>query len=101
MNPPSLPAAVLPNGGSRDLGEDVLQSAEEAVLARDPLTAAVDAAPFSAARTGRRTAGHPAGKSYLGAIRSQVAAHPGRCALIAAAAGALVAALLRRQWRGR
>jgi hypothetical protein len=92
-----LPPSVLPNGGSRDLAEDVFQSAEEAVLTQ-AVPVAGDAVPSRADRSIRRTAGN---RASMSAIRSHVAANPCRSALLAAAAGALVAAVLRRQVRGR
>jgi hypothetical protein len=93
-----LPASVLPNGGSRDLAEDVFQSAEQAVLTQ-AIPVAGDAAPSSRAdRSIRRT---PGSRASMSAIRSHVAANPCRSALLAAAAGALVAAVVRRQVRGR
>lgn len=78
---------AVPVAPSRSLNEDVLQSAEQAVLsnpASDGLLAGSEAAA-------------PAGVlvRYRQALASQVARKPGQAALIAMAAGALTAALLR------
>ena len=90
---------------SRQLNDEVLQSAEEAVLVE---AAAPDAEIFTPSgaspadssalhvRSGRLSTA-----SYKNAVRQHVAASPYQSALLAAAAGALVAVLLRAKWRKR
>ena len=79
---------AVPAAPSRPLNEDVLQSAQQAVLsnpASDGILATADqdaAAPGALAR-------------YRDSLADQVARKPGQSALLALAAGALGAALLR------
>lgn len=87
---PPIPACALPNGGSRELAEDVFQTAEEAVLAQDALPVKGEAEPSRAA-----------GRPFMSAVRLQVAARPCQSALLAAAAGALAMLVLRQRLRGR
>jgi hypothetical protein len=84
---PPLPASALPNGGSRELAEDVFQTAEEAVLVQGTLPVKEEVEPHS--------------RPFMSAIRSHVAARPCQSALLAAAAGALAMLVLRRRLRGR
>ncbi|WP_096698891.1 hypothetical protein [Polaromonas sp. AER18D-145] len=80
---------ALPPAPSRPLTEDVLQSAEQAVLsnpASDGLLLA--AVGHDAAAPGVLT-------RYRDSLADQVARKPGQSALLALAAGALGAALLR------
>lgn len=87
---------------SRQLNDEVLQSAEEAVLVE---AAAPDAEIFtpSGASPADSSAlhGRLSTASYKNAVRQHVAASPYQSALLAAAAGALVAVLLRAKWRKR
>jgi hypothetical protein len=77
----------------RRLAEDVFQSAEEAVLAEGQAEAFADVSPPA------RQAGRGA-SSFMNGVRSQVAARPCQSALLAAAAGALAALVLKSQLRG-
>ena len=90
----------------RQLEDDVLQSAEEAVLVDAGVMKPED---FSASRTVPETAGDHHQQNfpsrsrsrsrYEEAIRRYVAAQPYQSALLAAMAGALVAQALRTGWR--
>lgn len=106
MNTPTLspaaPAATeLPpiDLAPRRLTDDVFQSAEEAVLVEEKSDPFADTLPSIPARevevTPRRTF------SLATAIQSRVAERPCQSALLAAAAGALAAIVLRSQLRGR
>jgi hypothetical protein len=93
---------------SRQLNDEVLQSAEEAVLvaAAAPDGGVFPTAPSSPARSPdiHAPAPHPARSSYSSyqtAVRQYVAANPCQSALMAAAAGALAALLLRSRLRMR
>ena len=88
---PPIPASALPNGGSRELAEDVFQTAEEAVLAQDALPVTGEAEPGHSARN----------RPFMSAVRSHVAARPCQAVLLAAAAGALAMLILRQRLRGR
>jgi hypothetical protein len=85
----------------RQLEDDVLQSAEEAVLVDAGVMKPED---FSASRTVPETAGDhhqqnfPSRSLYEEVIRRYVAAQPYQSALLAAVAGALVAQALRTGW---
>jgi hypothetical protein len=86
---------------SRHLNDEVLQSAEDAVLVE---AAAPGGGVFPTAPS--RPAGHepdpsPASSSYKKAVRQYVAARPCQSALMAAAVGALAAMLLRSRLRKR
>lgn len=83
----------------RRLADDVFQSAEEAVLAEGQADAFADALPSAAASGTARPAVHRA-SSFMTGVRSHVAAKPCQSALLAAAAGALAALVLRSQLRG-
>lgn len=96
LSQPPIPASALPNGGSRELADDVFQSAEEAVLAQSARPDA-DALSASAAPGIRRAASGP----VMQAVRSHVVARPCQSALLAAAAGALAMLVLRQRMRGR
>jgi len=91
----------------RQLEEEVLQSAEEAVLAEAGATESiVEPANLSASRTLPETvrARHRQNPSsrYEDAVRRYVAAQPCQSALLAAVAGALAMLVLRLGWhRGR
>ena len=105
MNMSTLPSAAAAatdappiDLGPRPLTDDVFQSAEEAVLAEaqvdpfaDTLPPMSDPQPDTASR--QRF-------SLATAIQSHVAARPCQSALLAAAAGALAAIVLRSQLRG-
>ena len=84
----------------RPLTDDVFQSAEEAVLAEGQADAFADVSPPAAAavdtarQAGRRVS------SFMNGVRSHVAAKPCQSALLAAAAGALAALVLKSQLRG-
>jgi hypothetical protein len=93
LSPPPIPASALPNGGSRPLADDVFQSAEDAVLMQSTLPDAMGAASPDA----RPVPVQGGSGSVLQTVRSQVAARPCEAALLAAAAGALAAWLLRRR----
>lgn len=86
----------------RQLEDEVLQSAEEAVLVDAGVMKPED---FSAWRTVPETVGDhhqqnfPSRSRYEEAIRRYVAAQPYQSALLAAVAGALVAQALRTGWR--
>lgn len=90
---PLIPASALPNGGSRELAEDVFQTAEEAVLVQGALPVTGEAEPGLSRATRNRP--------FMSAVRSHVAAKPCQSALLAAAAGALAMLVLRRRLRGR
>jgi hypothetical protein len=106
MNMPTLsPAAPvateLPpvNLAPRQLTDDVFQTAEEAVLAEGQTDPFADTLPPTSAREAD-VAARPS-FSLATAIQSHVAARPCQSALLAAAAGALAAIVLRSQLRGR
>lgn len=106
MNMPTLsqaePAASrLPplDLAPRRLADDVFQSAEEAVLAEGQADAFADVLPSAAASDTARPAGRPV-SSFMNGMRSHVAAKPYQSALLAAAAGALAALVLKSQLRG-
>jgi len=85
----------------RPLTDDVFQSAEEAVLAEGQADAFADVSPPAAAAVDTaRQAGRRA-SLLMNGVRSHVAAKPCQSALLAAAAGALAALVLRSQLRGR
>jgi ElaB/YqjD/DUF883 family membrane-anchored ribosome-binding protein len=90
------PVQALP----RQLGEDVLQSAEEAVLSNPASVEGVhpqmQTLELEAAVGGNALASH-----YQDAVARYVAQNPCQSALIATAAGALAAALLRSMVRRR
>lgn len=73
---------------SRPLNEDVLQSAEQAVLSNPASDGMLAPADHDAAAAGVLV-------RYREALAHQVARKPGQSALLALAAGALAAALLR------
>lgn len=73
---------------SRSLNEDVLQSAEQAVLSNPASDGILAPAGQHAAPTGALV-------RYREALAGQVARKPGQSALLALAAGALAAAALR------
>ncbi|OOG39838.1 hypothetical protein [Polaromonas sp. A23] len=92
---PSLNDEISPQSQPRQLGDDVLQSAEEAVLV-NPTSA--EAALFQTVSVGGTEAEKGAGGSlsrYQEALCAYVARKPGTSALMAAATGALVAGLLK------
>ena len=85
----------------RPLTDGVFQSAEEAVLAEGRADALADVSPPAAQPSGAaRQAGRRA-SAFMTGVRSHVAAKPCQSALLAAAAGALAALVLRSQLRGR
>jgi hypothetical protein len=85
---------------SRHLNDEVLQSAEEAVLVEAGALAGVF--PTTTARPdGQGPVAYPAPSSYEKAVRQYVAANPGQSALVAAALGALAAMVLRARLRKR
>lgn len=89
MTTPSIEEErTLPAPPSRPLNEDVLQSAEQAVLSNPASDGILAPADHDAAAPGVLT-------RYRGSLASQVARKPGQSALLALAAGALTAALLR------
>jgi hypothetical protein len=94
--PPPIPASALPNGGSRELADDVFQSAEEAVLVQ-----ALPDVMGAASRDAQPTVNRGRSSSVMQAVRSQVAARPCEAALLAASAGALAMWTLRRRLRER
>jgi hypothetical protein len=99
---PAEPAATrLPplDLAPRRLADDVFQSAEEAVRVEGQADSFADALPSAAAPDVARQGGGRA-FSFTKAIRSHVAAKPCQSALLAAAAGALAALVLRSQLRG-
>lgn len=105
MNMSTLPSATaaatdLPpvDLRPRRLADDVFQTAEEAVLAEGQADAFADTLPHMA---DREPAAARRGFSLATAIQSHVAARPCQSALLAAAAGALAAIVLRSQLRGR
>lgn len=79
---------AVPAAPSRSLNEDVLQSAEQAVLSNPASDGILAAAGHDAAAPGVLT-------RYRESLADQVARKPGQSALLALAAGALGAALLR------
>ena len=85
--PPGEEHAV-PAVPSRPLNEDVLQSAEQAVLSNPASDGMLAPAGHDAAAMGVLV-------RYREALASQVARKPAQSALLALAAGALAAALLR------
>jgi hypothetical protein len=78
----------VPAAPSRSLNEDVLQSAEQAVLGNPASDGILAPAGHDAAAPGVLT-------RYRESLASQVARKPGQSALLALAAGALAAAALR------
>lgn len=84
----------------RQLKDEVLQSAEEAVLVE---AGAVEPEDFSASRTVPETVGDRYHQNlpshYEDTVRRYVAAQPYQSALLAAVAGALVALALHTGWR--
>lgn len=99
---PAAPAATeLPpvNLAPRRLTEDVFQTAQEAVLAEGQVDPFADTLPPMSAREAELAMRRPF--SLAKAIQSHVAARPCQSALLAAAAGALAAIVLRSQLRGR
>lgn len=99
---PAAPAATeLPpvNLAPRRLTDDVFQTAEEAVLAEGQADPFADTVPSMSARQAD-LAIRPS-FSLAKAIQSHVAARPCQSALLAAAAGALAAVVIRSQLRGR
>lgn len=79
---------AVPAAPSRSLNEDVLQSAEQAVLSNPASDGILAPADHDAAAPGVLT-------RYRESLASQVARKPGQSALLALAAGALAAAALR------
>lgn len=79
---------ALPLAPSRPLNEDVLQSAEQAVLSNPASDGILAPVGHDAAAPGVLT-------RYRESLASQVARKPGQSALLALAGGALAAALLR------
>jgi len=99
---PGAPAAPDAAHAPRQLEEEVLQSAEEAVLVEAGAMESdlSSARPLSKAICARDRQNLPS--RYEHAIRRYVAAQPYQSALLAAVAGALVALALRAGWsRGR
>ena len=92
MSPSTALDEVSPAQHARRLTDDVLQSAEEAVLANP---ASADVAPDLEALPARLPAQAPAWSRYEGALARKVASKPLASALIAIGAGALAAAVLR------
>lgn len=104
MTTPTLhDESTLPDAGSRHLGDDVLQSAEEAVLTNpassaqvlapggvDPGTASGDALPH-----------HQRLHGYQQELAAYVARKPAQSALMALVAGAALAALVRAAFSRR
>jgi hypothetical protein len=80
---------AVPAAPSRPLNEDVLQSAEQAVLSNPASDGMLAPAGDDAEAAGRLS-------RYREALASQVARKPAQSALLALAAGALAAGLLRR-----
>jgi hypothetical protein len=98
LSPAAAAATDLPpvDLTPRRLADDVFQSAEEAVLAEGQAEAFADVSPPTQPGSGRR------GASVIHEWRaSHVAARPCQSALLAAAAGALAALVLKSQLRGR
>ncbi|MDI1268798.1 MAG: hypothetical protein PSV40_06810 [Polaromonas sp.] len=79
---------ALPAAPSRPLTEDVLQSAEQAVLSNPASDGILAPVGHDVAAPGVLT-------RYRESLASQVARKPGQSALLALAAGALAAAVLR------
>lgn len=79
---------AVPAAPSRSLNEDVLQSAEQAVLSNPASDGILAPADHDATAPGVLT-------RYRESLASQVARKPGQSALLALAAGALAAAALR------
>lgn len=100
---PGASAASDAAHGPRQLEDEVLQSAEEAVLVEAGAMESADlstARPLPEAIRARHRQNLPS--RYEDAIRRYVAAQPYQSALLAAVAGALVALALRSGWsRGR
>jgi hypothetical protein len=94
--PPAGSPVHRPGTGPRKLSEGIFPSAEEAVLAEQAYAAGSfpSGAP-AVAQTDDKQA------FLMRSLRTQVAAHPCRSALMAAAAGALAMIMLRSQWRRR
>lgn len=84
-------ASAVPSEFPRQLQDDVLQSAEEAVLAQAGSAGAGERPPLQA--------GLPTAGELLAQVKRHVAAQPCQSALLAAAAGALVMLLLRAKLR--
>lgn len=107
MNTPTLSPAQPATTGlpaidltPRRLADDVFQSAEQAVLVEGQADAFANTLPPVAASDVVRQ-GTRRGFSFANAVQAHVAARPCQSALLAAAAGALVAVVLRSQLRGR
>jgi hypothetical protein len=83
---------------SRQLNDEVLQSAEEAVLVEAGAPGA-GVFPSTASPDGHAPVPYKAPSSYATAVRQYVATSPCQSALMAAAVGALVAMLLRSRLR--
>lgn len=99
-SPKPLAAAEMP----RQLNDEVLQSAEEAVLV-DAAAPGVGAFPLDPAPHEQRArlAGPAIGSrySYQNTVKQYVATSPFQSAWLAAAAGALLTVLVRAKWRKR
>lgn len=93
------PTPVADGEGSRQLNDEVLQSAEEAVLVEAVAPGGGVSPTAMASPDSRAPAPYPAPSSYETAIRQYVAASPFQSALMAAAVGALAAMLLRSRLR--
>lgn len=106
LQPPST-VGTADADGSRRLNDDVLQSAEDAFLVEATAPGlgsySSDASPARSADF-HAPAPYPALSSYDAyqkAVGQYVAARPLQSALMAGAAGALAALLLRSRWRKR
>lgn len=104
MTTPSLHAESTSSGTAhRHLGDDVLQSAEEAVLT-NPASSAEALAPGafeSDAVTGEALPRHQRLHRYQEELAAYVARKPAQSALMALVAGAALAALLRAAFSRR
>jgi hypothetical protein len=100
---PRSSAARADADGSRQLNDEVLQSAEDAVLveATAPDVGSYSSAPASPLRSPElhAPATYAAPPLYQKAVAQYVAANPCQSALLAAAVGALAAMLLRSRMR--
>jgi hypothetical protein len=84
----------------RPLTDDVFQSAEEAVRAEGQADSFAGAGPVDMPSQAGRQPGRR-DWPFMKSIRSHVAAKPCQSAMLAAAAGALAAIILRSRLRGR
>jgi hypothetical protein len=108
MNMPTLltaePAAALVpplDAAPRRLGDDVFQSAEEAVLVEGQGNSFLETGTPSGQVLADVSQGGRWAFAFTHAVRSHVAARPFQSALLAAAAGALAMMALRSRMRGR